>query len=934
MDASQRLRMLRGSTVDAFIPTFVEEPAEKRTVRGPANAWDVKVALREAVAEASAQRLSDRVGFDAKAIRRLSSIKPRALSTGAMDALRRGVAIVDDLGFMRCPPGTPNAMEFTDFRGSNCGVAGAAGERVRLSIGAARERLDREGIGVVSAAEIATQRIGERLRGPQSRRQRLVEGVRQIVTRTPDGEEPNAWRSAFRALSIVNEGFSFDITLGEKVTSGYAIARKGRGIRILAADLFDENGEVRDEGALQLSKMIAANAEEFTNPATVKVGDREYTAERVVLGGWRSNEDEYVYFDVTDVFPQDMDLADAVEIGTQRNQQSIANLAKIAAEKAERNRLQAEGTPEDDLPELSYIGMDGVMNGETAAFIGAGGDGKDVLPDDAFETELQNAVRLFGDGGELESVLRSIAGENTLDLDNFTPAQIQTMLKYLSAAPGFEWVDPTNPDHLYLAIMQLSDNLLQLMDRATPEQKALFARWYDIGNTFGNRLAEELGIPEQTMHAITAVLSPQKDWDQNTAMAEHAARLLADEKHRLSPEVAQLAFAYAKSKWETRNGNGKYSHAARIARAEKAIAEEDAKIERYTQALASGTAKKGTDGFLESAKTRRDAAVAALKSAIKARDNDTEQPTYEMFANQRVMDLDDLNAAYAIRAHGEIEGGRYLGQPMAQMTKDDIAKGKSPYRLLAYTTIPGEDGPGDHTLIGNPASSVAAQSFPNYLKVVAIFRSGGDMSIIDRELGDQPKVRSFFNNLFMPNDRVHRDTTMDTHAVAGELYTPISANHLVTGLAFTVVDSLGTAQAYPVMRAAMIATAERWAALHGEELLPRQIQSITWEVMRLMVPATKKKFIVDRVAQVNRLGTGPKADPRFAGDGRFAAIERLVWAATVDLAEYNRGRPRGQKGVKREQLIAEVVADLGLPPLTAADILPRDKKAGSSESEE
>lgn len=51
--------------------------------------------------------------------------KPELSSVGARAARAAGV-IVDELGKLRCPPGTPNANQFTDMQMSNCMIPGAA----------------------------------------------------------------------------------------------------------------------------------------------------------------------------------------------------------------------------------------------------------------------------------------------------------------------------------------------------------------------------------------------------------------------------------------------------------------------------------------------------------------------------------------------------------------------------------------------------------------------------------------------------------------------------------------------------------------------------------------------------------------------------------------------------------------------------------------
>jgi len=127
---------------------------------------------------------------------------------------------------------------------------------------------------------------------------------------------------------------------------------------------------------------------------------------------------------------------------------------------------------------------------------------------------------------------------------------------------------------------------------------------------------------------------------------------------------------------------------------------------------------------------------------------------------------------------------------------------------------------------GNPAIA-AWGSLDSIAKSISILESGSPVNISNR-LGNAHKVRSFYNNIIAPEDTVG-DVTIDTHAVAAGLLRPLSGNSIEVahnlgagvGNAFGGIKGLYGIYAEAYRRAA----AER-------DVLPREMQSITWEAIR------------------------------------------------------------------------------------------------------
>lgn len=116
---------------------------------------------------------------------------------------------------------------------------------------------------------------------------------------------------------------------------------------------------------------------------------------------------------------------------------------------------------------------------------------------------------------------------------------------------------------------------------------------------------------------------------------------------------------------------------------------------------------------------------------------------------------------------------------------------------------------------------------------VAILRNP-TLEVISARLGDQHKVRNFYNNIVDPTSAV--DITIDTHAVGAGLMRALSGTdtpvtHNFSGPGSTVSGTSGTYAIY----------ADAYRELAAElDVLPRELQSVTWEAIRAMIPARQK----------------------------------------------------------------------------------------------
>lgn len=174
-------------------------------------------------------------------------------------------------------------------------------------------------------------------------------------------------------------------------------------------------------------------------------------------------------------------------------------------------------------------------------------------------------------------------------------------------------------------------------------------------------------------------------------------------------------------------------------------------------------------------------------------------------------------------------------RPLAQITDPyeravwvrmhDEAHNPKHYRVV---TPEGELGDVMKTDKGKP-QKIGWGSFPEIGKALKMLRED-TTSNISSSLGERHKVRNFYNNIISPNS-TNGDVTVDTHAIAGALMRPLggSTKHVAQGLGVGGASSSNATGVHGLY--AHYADAYRQAAAE-RGLLPRQMQSITWEGTR------------------------------------------------------------------------------------------------------
>ena len=127
-------------------------------------------------------------------------------------------------------------------------------------------------------------------------------------------------------------------------------------------------------------------------------------------------------------------------------------------------------------------------------------------------------------------------------------------------------------------------------------------------------------------------------------------------------------------------------------------------------------------------------------------------------------------------------------------------------------------------------------------KAITAIESGGDVEKISGTLGNQHKVRSFYNNIAQPNSPIG-DVTIDTHATGNAL-----GRYSLSGKSPEVHDVLGgsprssrtgMAGTYPLMATAFRNVAAR------RNLIPNAVQSVVWDERRATAATIPQKRAID-----------------------------------------------------------------------------------------
>lgn len=234
--------------------------------------------------------------------------------------------------------------------------------------------------------------------------------VKKFKTRKRLDQERNDLSSILERLKEKDGGFSLRISDMSDATSGWAIARRGRGVAIPASRMYDDDDNLRPEAPRLMAAFLENFQEDFKEP--------QERGREVVMGGWHNPATGMIHLDVTDVYSKDSTTREqAIAKGAEQDQISIADLDMIQEALA-----------------------DGDWSRDTV--IDTGGSGGEVVDLSELEASLRQMAEEFGEV-EVESGNRVIKGPEAVDMHISDP--IPELAKHLGRQEDWRGVKAIDP---------------------------------------------------------------------------------------------------------------------------------------------------------------------------------------------------------------------------------------------------------------------------------------------------------------------------------------------------------------------------------------------------------------------------------------------------------------------------------------------------------
>jgi 2'-5' RNA ligase len=308
-----------------------------------------------------------------------------------------------------------------------------------------------------------------------------------------------------------------------------------------------------------------------------------------------------------------------------------------------------------------------------------------------------------------------------------------------------------------------------------PDGKALRERagqWYVGAKRISERLADRYDMTDEATAGVLAILSPNKDWFMNVALAERTIHVV------------------------------------------KRVGGANLKItDKVLDAFAASTRRRSEDVLR---RLRRQGLIEQADKLEQAIEDDIAAVRHRM-VGRRWNELDEMHKAYAVRAI-------------------DDAYNTPNYQVI---TPDGHHGDIKRNRDNKTPSVLTWQSYNFIAQAVSIIEDPSPENIHQR-IGQEHKVRSFFNNISDPD--YDGAVTVDTHAVGANLLQAVSSDdpEVLAVMKGIGSASTGLSGVNALYGEAYFRLARDLSKETGRHVPPREVQSVTWEMVRLMFPRELK----------------------------------------------------------------------------------------------
>jgi len=422
-----------------------------------------------------------------------------------------------------------------------------------------------------------------------------------------------------------------------------------------------------------------------------------------------------------------------------------------------------------------------------------------------------------------DAVPRETSQDDNIDTSIVPEAKLKAQMDKINYAHLPKDIkNETNPRAKYEKFVgYMKRNLIALHDKFPEDLRAIATQWYDGARKLTEDLASKYNKTEEQVAGVLAVLSPQKQWFMNLAQGEQVLHIL---QNYLDTKLEGDAFE------------------VEVESAIKAAKDADLKAHVKKKIAKRGFSK-------EQAK--------AVRGRLKERAGFKRRKILNQLKGKTIRQLLELEnttlAGWGIRLLSQREFGRY-------------------YNIVNPDgTIMGVDTKKDGTPAVNTWGAIG-----EIRKAISILENGS-LENISENLGQKHKVRNFYNNIVAPNSP-YGDATIDTHAVAAGLLMPLGAS--ATEVSHNFGSSIGGAPSIGVNGSYHMYLEAYRRAAREVGIQPRQMQSITWEAVRLLYPSEIRNK--ESVAKATKIHNNANNEQEARDTILGPAIPRPSWSTAGD----------------------------------------------------